>query len=146
MTTRTRRTRGELDREIADALATEPRQASLQDRIDALGRSVMASQHHGRDATNATAPWHIWQSSALEIAGVSQAEKDHYARVHLQRAYDAGEPAWMAADMVRQRVRGGLLADREQGEISALRRAAAGLAGAPDREPSRRPRKNRPGS
>lgn len=124
----TSKTRTQLEREIADALADVSHPTGAQDRIHALGRSVMTSQHHGRDATSETTPWHIWQSSAIEISGASQAEKDRYARVHLQRAYDAGEPAWMAADMVRQRVRAGLLADREQSEISALRRAAAGLA------------------
>lgn len=122
------KTKAQLDREVVDALAADgQRTESPQERIRALGRSTMGVRHHGGDATSQTAPWHIWQSSVLEIAGVSHAEKDQYARAHLQRAYDAGEPAWMAADMLRQRVRGGLLADREQGEISAMRRAMTGV-------------------
>lgn len=40
----------------------------------------------------------------------------------LRTWYDAGEPVWMAADGLKQLVRGRTLADRDGSEMRALRR------------------------
>ena len=92
---------------------------------DTIGHVLTSkTTHPGSEATNDTAPRHIWLSSVVEIAGVSMDDANKYAtRERLSRAYQAGEPAWMAADMVRQFVRGGQLADRADHEIGAMRRA-----------------------
>lgn len=80
--------------------------------------------HPGRDATCATAPWTIWSDAVYTIAGVSVEDAHRYAsRERIQRAYHAGEAAWMAADMVQQLVTGGRRADRADGEVAELRRA-----------------------
>lgn len=82
------------------------------------------STHHSRDATSETTPRHIWESAVLEIAGVGQEDARRYAtRERISRAYQMGEPAWMAADMVKQFVTVGRREDRADGEIDAMRRA-----------------------
>lgn len=88
--------------------------------------SVFKTSHPGRDATCETAPRHIWGSSVMEIAGVTHDEARKYAGAQISRAYTNGESAWMAADMVRELVRGGLLADRADGEVAAMRCTIAG--------------------
>jgi hypothetical protein len=80
--------------------------------------------HPGREATCETTPWHIWNSAVLEIAECSLDDAHRYAtRERIQRAYRAGEAAWMAADTVQQLVIGGRRADRADGEIAGLRQA-----------------------
>lgn len=83
--------------------------------------AVFKTAHPGRDATCETAPRHIWGSAVMEIAGVTHDEAQKYAGARISRAYLNGEPAWMAADMVRELVRGGLVADRADGEVDGLR-------------------------
>jgi len=86
--------------------------------------NTAATKHPGRDATNETAPRHIWESAVLEIASVPVADARKYAtRERISRAYQAGEPAWMAADMVRQFVIAGRREDRAEAEVAGLRRA-----------------------
>lgn len=86
--------------------------------------TTMNTSHPGRDATNETAPRHIWESAVLEIASVSIDDARKYAtRERISRAYQAGEPAWMAADMVRQFVTVGRREDRADAEVAGLRRA-----------------------
>jgi hypothetical protein len=87
------------------------------------------TKHSGRDARNETTPWHIWEHAVFEIAGVPVEEGRKYAtRGRIQRAYQAGEPAWMAADMVRKFVDGARRAAREVDGIDDLRRVM--IAGA----------------
>lgn len=83
--------------------------------------AVFRTAHPGRDATCETAPRHIWGSAVMEIAGVTHDEAQKYAGDRISRAYAAGEAAWMAADMVRELVRGGLVADRADSEVNGLR-------------------------
>lgn len=124
---------------LASPRATDPALMSVADRIRALDRSPWKTTHPGRDATRDTTPWHLWHSSVLEIAGVSSDEAERYAtRGRIQRAYQAGEPAYMAADMVRLLVRGGLIADRADDEVAGLRRAALGAARRPGRRSTAR--------
>lgn len=81
--------------------------------------------HPGRDATSETAPYHIWHDAVFAIAEVPVVDGRRYAtRERIERAYSAGEPAWMAADMVRQFVIVGRREDRADGEIAALHRIA----------------------
>lgn len=83
----------------------------------------MNTEHPGRDATSDTTPLHIWKSAVIEIAQVSEIDAHRYAtRERIQRAYRAGEPAWMAADMVRQFVTVGKREDRADGETNSLLR------------------------
>jgi hypothetical protein len=88
-----------------------------------MGHLTSNTKHPGRDARNDTTPWHIWEHAVFEIAGVSIEEGRKYAtRERIQRAYRAGEPAWMAADMVRKFVDGARRAAREVDGIEDLRR------------------------
>jgi len=88
-----------------------------------MGQLTSNTKHPGRDARNDTTPWHIWEHAVFEIAGVSIEEGRKYAtRERIQRAYRAGEPAWMAADMVRKFVDGARRAAREVDGIDDLRR------------------------
>lgn len=51
-------------------------------------------------ATRESTPLHIWWSNVLDLAGVTHAQSlPHRAQVN--RWYQAGEPAWMAADGLR---------------------------------------------
>jgi len=51
-------------------------------------------------ATRESTPLHIWWSNVLDLAGVTHAQSlPHRERVN--RWYQAGEPAWMAADGLR---------------------------------------------
>jgi hypothetical protein len=76
-----------------------------------------------RSADLENTPFHIWHDLVFELAGVSVEEGRKYAtRERIQRAYQMGEKAWMAADMVRQFVRGGRLVDRGDAEVEGLRR------------------------
>jgi hypothetical protein len=94
-----------------------------------MGQLTSNTKHPGRDARNDTTPWHIWEHAVFEIAGVSVEEGRKYAtRERIQRAYRAGEPAWMAADMVRKFVDGARRAAREVDGIEDLRRVM--IAGA----------------
>ena len=94
-----------------------------------MGQLTSNTQHPGRDARNETTPWHIWEHAVFEIAGVSVDEGRKYAtRERIQRAYRAGEPAWMAADMVRKFVDGARRAAREVDGINDLHRVM--IAGA----------------
>ena len=94
-----------------------------------MGQLSSNTEHPGRDARNETTPWHIWEHAVFEIAGVSVEDGRKYAtRERIQRAYQAGEPAWMAADMVRKFVDGARRAAREVDGIDDLRRAM--IAGA----------------
>lgn len=80
--------------------------------------------HPGREANYATTPWNIWSSAVYEIAGCSVEDARRYAtRERIQRAYHAGEAAWMAADTVQQLVAGGRRADRADDEVDGLRQA-----------------------
>ena len=90
---------------------------------------ICNTTHPHRDATSETTPWHIWHGAVIEISGHSLADANRYAtRERIQRAYQAGEPAWMAADVVNQFVTVGKREDRADGEVTALRRAIrAGL-------------------
>lgn len=88
-------------------------------------KTTADTTHPGRDATNETAPRHIWESAVLEIASVSIDDARKYAtRERISRAYQAGEPAWMAADMVRQFVTVGRREDRADAEIDGMRKSA----------------------
>jgi hypothetical protein len=79
--------------------------------------------HPGREATCETAPWTIWSDAVYSIAGCAVDDAQRYAtRARIQRAYRAGEAAWMAADMVQQLVAGGRKADRADSEVDDLRR------------------------
>lgn len=83
----------------------------------------MNKTHPGRDATCETSPFHIWSSAVYEMSGVDvDTARKYTTRERIQRAYAAGEAAWMMADEIKQRVRGGQLADRADGEVAALRR------------------------
>ena len=83
--------------------------------------------HPGREATRETASWTIWSDAVYSIAGCSVEDANRYAtRERIQRAYHAGEAAWMAADTVQQLVVGGRKADRADGEVDGLRRAIHG--------------------
>lgn len=94
-----------------------------------MGQLTSNTQHPGRDARNETTPWHIWEHAVFEIARVPVDEGRKYAtRERIQRAYRAGEPAWMAADMVRKFVDGARRAAREVDGIDELRRVM--IAGA----------------
>lgn len=84
----------------------------------------MNTTHPGRDATCETAPFHIWKSAVIEIAGVTVEAAHKYATLgRIQNAYHMGEPAWMAADAVLQFVTNGKRADRADGEVESMRRA-----------------------
>lgn len=119
------RTSGSTRREPEPAHGGPPRNA----RAIPMGQLTSNTQHPGRDATNETTPWHIWEHAVFEIAGVPVEEGRKYAtRERIQRAYRAGEPAWMAADMVRKFVDGARRAAREVDGIDDLRRVM--IAGA----------------
>lgn len=88
--------------------------------------SVFKTSHHGRDATCETTPRNIWASAVYEISGVTHVEGKKYAGARISRAYANGEPAYIAANMVRELVREGLIADRADGEVAAMRRVISG--------------------
>ena len=80
------------------------------------------TSHPGRDATCETTPWHIWHDAVFAIAEVSVADGNQYAtRERIQRAYQAGEPAWMTANMIQFVVTVGKREDRADGEVRAMR-------------------------
>lgn len=91
---------------------------------------TMATQHPHKDATVDTTPWHIWSDAVYAIAGVSIEEGQKYAtRERVQRMFQAGEPAWMAADTVFAFVEGGRKAARECDPRAELRQALANYYG-----------------
>lgn len=51
-------------------------------------------------ATRESTPLHIWWSNVLDLAGVTHAQSLPH-RSQVNRWYQAGEPAWMAADGLR---------------------------------------------
>lgn len=72
------------------------------------------------DATNETAPWHLWRYAVLAVSDATAADGRAHAE-KLTRWYQAGEPVWMAADGLRQLVRGARLA--KQADRDTLRNA-----------------------
>lgn len=80
--------------------------------------------HPHATATRDTTPWHIWHAAVYEIAGVSVEEGRAAAtRARIERWYQAGEPAWMAADALLAFVRGARQAAREDDGRAAIRAA-----------------------
>jgi hypothetical protein len=90
------------------------------------------------NATNDTAPRHMWLSSVddlviaklgpvLERVGpTGEWLRGTRARTYLHRAYLAGEPAWMAADAAIQMARGERLANMaDRDTIGAVLRRMA---------------------
>lgn len=74
--------------------------------------------------SNETMPCHQWVSAVVDAAAVSTEDMERYctrARMHMM--FNAGEPVWMAADALKQWVRNGKRADRNDSEVDGLRRA-----------------------
>lgn len=92
-------------------------------RLTDLQRRSVRSQHPHAAATRDTTPWHIWHAAVIEIAGVSVDEARAAARARIQSWYQAGEPAWMAADALLAFVRGARGAAREDDGREAIRAA-----------------------
>jgi len=87
-------------------------------------KSSMTSTHPWRDGVRDTTPRHIWLDAVYAMSGASVEDATRYVgRDRLSRMYQAGEPAWMAADAVRQFVHNGKIADRAEGEVESMRRA-----------------------
>jgi hypothetical protein len=63
-------------------------------------RNPTPTNDYRSGATRESTPLHIWWSNVLDLAGVTHAQSlPHRAQVN--RWYQAGEPAWMAADGLR---------------------------------------------
>ena len=74
-------------------------------------------------ATKDTTPWTIWFDAVVCAAKVGVHDIAPEVRARMQRAYQAGEAVWMAADELTLRVRQGTLAHREGAEMRVLRSA-----------------------
>ena len=80
---------------IASGLIVNPRP---------LANPPVPTNDYRSEATRESTPPHIWWSNVLDLAGVTHAQSlPHRERVN--RWYQAGEPAWMAADGLRLLVR-----------------------------------------
>lgn len=86
--------------------------------------STVKSTHPHAAATSTTTPWHIWSSAAVEIAAVSYEDMERwFTRERLTRAYQLGEPAWIAADAIRAFVAGARKAERDDDSRATIRAA-----------------------
>jgi hypothetical protein len=75
-------------------------------------KTAAVDRHDYRaNSTKETTPWLIWIDNVLGLAKASHDDVAHF-RDRLQRAYQAGEAAWMAADEVQLRLKQKKLHDR----------------------------------
>lgn len=85
---------------------------------------MTSATDHRSGATRESSPFHIWLDNVIGLAGASRADAEpHLSRLSLW--FNAGEPAWMAADGLKQLVRGARLVARDDGDRRALRRMIA---------------------
>jgi len=95
--------KGFLTREPSKRAQEVIRRAALQNPRPRANPPVPTNDYRSA-ATRESTPLHIWWSNVLDLAGVTHAQSlTHRAQVN--RWYQAGEPAWMAADGLRLLVR-----------------------------------------
>jgi hypothetical protein len=76
-------------------------------------------------ATLHTTPLHIWLHNLMMEAHASAEQLGPY-RERMVRAYNAGEPVWMAADELKLRLRQRAIEEQADAEAAGLRRRLAG--------------------
>ena len=82
-----------------------------------------ASKLWVKDGKRGTMPWHLWQDAVLEMADVSHADMSTYVgRARLSRWYGDEMPVWIAAGSVRDFVKLGKAAERQDRAEPSLRR------------------------
>lgn len=86
---------------------------------------MSAVAHPRRDATIETTPSHLWMSAVIEMARCEVKDSEPH-RERLWAWFRAGEPVWMAADGLRQLLRGERIAAAEERERRVI---AAGIIG-----------------
>lgn len=84
---------------------------------------ALASKLWTKDMRRETTPWHLWQDAVLEMADASHADMSKYVgRARLSRWFADNMPVWLAAGSVRDFIKLGKAAERQDRNEPSLRR------------------------